>query len=348
MMSIFNILLCVHAAILLASVNATGTSEPQKYALTIIDLNAEHRRLVPISGYVILGGNLVGGLFRGFFGESVAIDETGTTIIVREFGTDTIRVYENAANGWTQKGQDLTGFPIRFVPAGGLTVAISGDGSIVVVSSSVYEIVEVFQYDTSTMMWLQRGSTIQGFELDGSAIYSFGSAISLSADGNKIQVGAHLHSSPMVDLNGFATTYFWNSTDWELETYFSPDFNTVVSGLYGETDFADLGKSVSVSGDGNWIAVGMPGSGISDNDSTRFGECRVYRSDGSIQQVVRGGGAMFGSTIQQNFGFSVALNYDGSIIAVGSPGYDVLDVATQVGKVQVFRRTGATWGQLGR
>eukprot|EP00797_Seminavis_robusta_P014844 Sro2234_g320152.1 (133) ;mRNA; r:10328-10726 len=129
----------------------------------------QHRRLAPISGYVQYGGNLVGDSDMGEFGDSVAIDETGTTIVVRELTTGTIRVYENAANRWTQKGQDLTGFPLLFFLSSGRSVAISSDGSIVAVGSPINEVVVVFQYHTSTGMWLQRCSTIVGVLLDGSS-----------------------------------------------------------------------------------------------------------------------------------------------------------------------------------
>ncbi|CAB9524780.1 expressed unknown protein [Seminavis robusta] len=341
-----NILLCVIAPILFKSVHGTGTtSEPQKYALHIIDLNAEHRQLAPISGYVQFGGNLVGDTNNGEFGESVAIDRTGTTIVVREQGTGTIHVYENAANGWTQKGQDLTSFPIFFYLTSGRSVAISRDGSIVAVSSPNNEVVVVFEYDTSTEMWLQRGSTIQGVQLDGSPIDLFGVDIALTADGNKIAVGAWAYSTPTADEIGFATTYFWNGIDWVREDYRGDDFS-ILSGLYGETTFARVGWSVTLSGDGEWFAVGMPGSGPSDSDSTRFGECRVYHYDGFIQQSNVNGGAMFGSTINDLFVDSVALNYNGSIVAVGSPGFDV-DGSRRVGRVQVFRRTDQLWIQLG-
>eukprot|EP00797_Seminavis_robusta_P021659 Sro33_g021221.2 (370) ;mRNA; r:16648-17757 len=348
------ILLCVNLAILFTSVDGSGTSEPQnQQSLQVIDLNAEsmkqHRWLAPISGYVQFGFNLAGDTDLALFGSYVAIDEAGTTIAVHERGTDTVRVYEIAANipVWTPKGQDLTGFP-HLPFRSGFTVAISRDGSIVAVSSSANEVVVVFQYNSSSEMWLQRDSTIVGVELDGSPIFSFGWAISLSADGDKVVVGAPLYDTPTNLQLGFATTYFWDGTDWQREQYDDPnDLSAFVSGLYGPNALAQMGWSVAYSGDGNWFAVGMPGSGPSDSDSTRFGECRVYASDGILNQNFVDGGAMFGSTISDNFGYSVALNYDGSIVAVSSPRFDLL-AATQIGKVQVFQRADELWVQLGR
>eukprot|EP00797_Seminavis_robusta_P014841 Sro2234_g320151.1 (188) ;mRNA; r:9342-10065 len=91
----------------------------------------------------------------------------------------------------------------------------------------------------------------------------------------------------------------------------------------------------------------MPGSGSSDSDSTRFGECRVYDSSGfAINQNFVDGGAMFGSAVGDNFGHSVSLNYDGSIVAVSSPQFDVVG-AIRVGRVQVFQRFEELWVQLG-
>ncbi|CAB9504017.1 expressed unknown protein [Seminavis robusta] len=339
------ILLCLHAAFLFLSVVGTsaGTTEPQKYSLHMIDLNAEHRRLVPISGYVQFGGNLVGDTNRGEFGESVTIDETGTTIVVHERQTGIVRVYENAANGWTPKGQVLTGFPVSFIFNSGRSVAISRDGSIVAVGSTNNRVVFVFQYNTSADMWVQRGSTIQGVERDGtSPIASFGFSISMSADGNKIAVGAPEYDSPTLLDIGFATNYFWNGTDWERYDYFGD-----ISGFYGEIQNAQLGASVAFSGDGSWFAIGMPGSGSSESLATRFGECRVYNIESLVVQTnIVDGGAMFGSAINDRFGNSVALSYDGSIIAVGSPGFDG-DFSNTIGRVQVFERIGETWRQLG-
>ncbi|CAB9504021.1 expressed unknown protein [Seminavis robusta] len=347
MLWLFNVLLCVIASVLLVSADGTGASEPQQYALTMIDLNEENRRLVPISGYVTYGGNLVGES-GARFGYSVAIDETGTTIVVRERRPDIVRVYEIADDGWTQKGQDLTGFTLILSVVKRKTVTISSDGSIVAVSSTdpSNEGVALFEYDTSTQMWLQRGSTIRGEDLNGSPIFSFGHDISLSADGNKIAVGAPEYDSPTLRDIGFATTYFWNGIDWQRQRYTDDTFS-VVSGLYGELLRAYLGWSTSFSGDGNWFAVGMPESGSAISDATRFGECRVYRSNAGIQQIAIDGGAMFGSSVNDQFGYSVALNYDGSIIAVSSPGYDGDVNEENLGRVQVFERSAETWRQLG-
>lgn len=101
-----------------------------------------------------------------------------------------------------------------------------------------------------------------------------------------------------------------------------------ISGTTGE----GIGSSISLSGDGNTLAVGAVGL---------IGETLVYsRSSSSslftFQQRLVGTGYIN----EPNQGRSVALSYDGNLLAVGGSGDD-----TNKGAVWIFVRTSGVWTQ---
>ncbi|MBN8613603.1 MAG: hypothetical protein J0L92_23610 [Deltaproteobacteria bacterium] len=96
------------------------------------------------------------------------------------------------------------------------------------------------------------------------------------------------------------------------------------------------GRAVAISADGLRAVVGVPNRG-SDR-----GLVGVYvRSAGSstwgLERSLSASDAAGGDT----FGTSVAINADGTVLAVGAPGDNA--GATDNGSVRIFRRTGADW-----
>ena len=98
----------------------------------------------------------------------------------------------------------------------------------------------------------------------------------------------------------------------------------------GASDASHFGQSVSVSGDGSRAAVGSPGFGTT-------GAVIVYTATdgtwGDVKVLEPVGGAA-----GARFGHSVSLNFDGSMLAVGSP----LDQSAG-GLAYVYTHTGSTW-----
>lgn len=97
----------------------------------------------------------------------------------------------------------------------------------------------------------------------------------------------------------------------------------------------NFGSAVSVSGNGSIVAIG--GNGNFE------GHVRVYEniSDNWVQI----GNPIQGVATGDNFGSSVSLSSDGSIIAIGGPNNASID--TDSGHVRVFENISGVWTQIG-
>lgn len=179
----------------------------------------------------------------------------------------------------------------------------------------------------------------------------FGAALALSGDGQVLVVGAPNEDalgSGDAGLNdlasnaGAAYVYRRSGDHWVFNAY-----------LKGSEvgDGARFGSSLDISDDAGRIAVGAPrdsGSGFSDGAVYEFVD-----NQGSWTQtgIFRDGN----STADENFGAHLALNGDGSLLAIGSPlnassGFGVqatpIDDASapESGAVHLYRRSGTAWG----
>lgn len=143
-----------------------------------------------------------------------------------------------------------------------------------------------------------------GADIDGESAEDSSGVVSLSSDGGRLVIGA-----PGNDGNGsnsgHARVYQWSGMDW---TQLGADIN-------GEAAGDNSGESVSLSSDGNRLAIGAPYANGTDS-----GHVRVYEWSGmawtqlatDIDGEAAGGG----------FGWSVSLSSDGNRLAIGAPGND--------------------------
>ena len=112
------------------------------------------------------------------------------------------------------------------------------------------------------------------------------------------------------------------------------------SDIDGEAAGDEFGESVSLSSDGTILAVGAVGN---DESGMTAGHARVFEfSGGSWSQL---GSDIDGEAAYDNFGQSVSLSSDGTILAVGGWGND--GTANGAGHVRVFEFSGGSWSQLG-
>jgi hypothetical protein len=105
------------------------------------------------------------------------------------------------------------------------------------------------------------------------------------------------------------------------------------------SDYASLGNSIALSGDGNTAVLGAKYK--DDAPYTDNGAIYVFTKSGStwVEQA-----KLLASDLSnyENFGASVAISYDGNTIAVGSP-YNGTAPYYNDGSVYVFTRSGSTW-----
>ena len=99
-----------------------------------------------------------------------------------------------------------------------------------------------------------------------------------------------------------------------------------------------LGFSVALNEDGTIMAVGEPK--FDPTGKNEGGGVRVFSFDGS--GWVSYGNRIEGENIGEQFGSSVSLSGDGSILAAGAPLYD-----SQKGRVQVYQKAGSSWNKYG-
>jgi hypothetical protein len=106
--------------------------------------------------------------------------------------------------------------------------------------------------------------------------------------------------------------------------------------LVGDYDGQNFGWSVSLSGIGNIVASGAPGSA---NDT---GLVAVYQFSGSIWEPM--GSPISGSFVGQRFGGSVSLSLDGQTLAVGTIQHKC---SKHIAHVRVFNWNGSDWQLMG-
>jgi hypothetical protein len=249
----------------------------------------------------------------------------------------------------------------------GAAVAFSGDGTTMAVGAS-HDAGAAYIFTRSGSAWTQQAmvKASNAGDLD-----SFGANLSLSADGNTLVVGAYFEDGGGRGVNpdgndnsigqaGAAYVFVRRGTSWSQQAYLKAS-NT------GEMDDGDtFGYSVAISGDGSTIAVGAPSedsnaSGINgnqaDNSAVAAGAVYLFGRTGTTwaQQVYLKSDSPAEFKGGDLFGYSVALNANGTVLAVGS--YDEGSSSGINGAFDnklggsgaafVYRRTGTTWARDG-
>jgi hypothetical protein len=175
------------------------------------------------------------------------------------------------------------------------------------------------------MSWQQLGS-----DLDGESAFDFfGESVSMSVNGNRLVVGAKENG---LNNSGYVRVYEWSGTDW---LQLGPSIN-------GESDFNWFGYSVSMSGDGNRIAVGAPGN-HGKNNLWESGQVLIYEWSG--ENWIHLGESIDGEAKGDGSGHSVSLSTNGNRIAIGAKYND--DTDEGAGHVRVFEWSGSAWVQIG-
>ena len=197
----------------------------------------------------------------------------------------------------------------------------------------------------------------------------FGTALSLSGDGNTLAVGAPYEDSADVSIGGDQTddtapsagavyVFLRSGNTWTQEAY-------IKASTTGAGD--EFGQSIALSDDSNTLAVGAPQEdsasdgvdngtpGESDNSAIDSGAAYVFtRSFGvwSQEAWVKASNTGAGDA----FGSSISLSEDGNTLAAGAyleasaatgvnntiPGQGD-NSATESGAVYVYTRTGTAW-----
>lgn len=204
----------------------------------------------------------------------------------------------------------------------GRAVDLSSDGTILAIG--------VPDHDTSNgsnsgmvhihlkveMKWQQLGDAIEGKVQDE----RFGWSLALSADGLRIAVGSS---------TGLVRVLDWQGTSWQER----------LVGAVDESAFRRPAESIALSADGFVLAVGSVGS-VGERDRVR-----IFRDAGDVVKWLEDDSTkLLGGELSGNFGTSVSLSSDGSMLAVGAPQHSQ---GSGMIKVLSYNARSDTWVQEG-
>jgi len=269
-----------------------------------------------------VGSDISGSKILDTFGASVSLSSDGSIVAIGATGNldspGYVRIYKNTSGNWEKIGSDIIGETPG--DSSGWSVSLSSDGNIVAIGAPFNDINgtdsgNVRVYKNISDVWTQIGSSING---EGSLDES-GKSISLSSDGSIIAIGAESNS-----FKGHVRVYKNISGIW---TQIGSD---IEGGQFGDK----FGASVSLSSDGNTVAIGAPSA------LNTVGQVLVYTVN-KIGVWTQTGSSITGEATSEEFGTSVSLSSDGNTLVAGTPFHDF-----RRGRVKVYKKTG-DWTQIG-
>ena len=167
-----------------------------------------------------------------------------------------------------------------------------------------------------------------GADIDGeAAAHASGYAVSLSNDGSRIAIG----SPEATEEIGQTRVYEYSGGAW---TQLGADID-------GENQRDYSGRSVSLSGDGNRVAIGAP---FNDGNGNAAGHTRVFEFSGGVWTQI--GADIDGEAAGDESGDAVALSRDGNRVAIGSRFADGSN-GVDSGHTRVYEYALGAWTQLG-
>jgi hypothetical protein len=282
-----------------------------------------------------LGLNIDGESPSDYSGYSVSLSSDGYTVAIGSIFSNNqkghVSVYNWDGSNWMQVGQDIDGEAAD--DYSGYSVSISADGYTVAIGSKQASggsgHVRIFNWDGSS--WIQLGQNISGASWD-----LFGMSVSLSSDGNKVAIGAPWGNN---DNSGYTKVFENINGTW----------NQIGQNINGESSNDDSGLSVSLSSDGNKVAIGAPGN---DNNGSNSGHVRVYENvNGSWMQIGQDIDGETAGDASGGFwdasGTTISLSSNGNILAVGATGSHNGVTSSSSGYVRLYSWDGSNWSQVG-
>lgn len=253
-----------------------------------------------------IGFDIYGKEVSDMFGNAVSLNSDGSIVAIgAKFNDDNgdkageVRVYENQSGSWSQKGFNIEGESTN--DQLGYSVSLNDDGNILA-TGAIYGsnngYVNVHERSGS---WQPVHGNIYSNDINKRR---FGTSVSINADGTIVVVG-----DPRNDKNGNESGHvsvYQNQNDLWMQ---------IGNDIYGESHYEHCGHAVSINSDGSVIAVGYP---YKDANGNQSGCVRVYSFQGG--SWIQIGNDIIGRSSRSWLGYSVDLNSDGTMLAVGAHG----------------------------
>lgn len=157
----------------------------------------------------------------------------------------------------------------------------------------------------------------------------FGKSISLSNSGNIIAIGSSNNTSSNIDLGHVS-----------ILSYINGQWTQIGNDIDGSSNDIGFGRALSLSDNGNIVAIGAPNSDYNGNDS---GHVSIFQNINNTWTQI--GNDIVGENGNDNFGYSISLSNDGTTIAIGGIGNDINGFES--GYVKIFKLINNTWNQIG-
>jgi len=278
------------------------------------------------------GTNINGGLeATAKFGFSVDLNNNGTVLAASAINYNIqrgiVKVYYWSGINWVQRGNNLTGDSSG--DYFGWRISLNDNGNVIAITAlyndnnSLVNNGQVKVYEWNGGSWVQRGITITG----NAANDNLGHSVSLNGAGNVLAVGAQQADGNGTD-SGEVRVYEWNGTAWIQRG----------TNINGDSSGDILGSSVSLNNAGNVVATGA----MFYNNNT--GYIKIFEWNGTTW--IQRGSNIVGESTNDTSSYSISLNSDGSIVAIGATGNDGVN-GTDSGHVRVYHWNGTVWNKIG-
>jgi len=233
------------------------------------------------------------------FGNSIDISSDGNTIVIGITGIEhpllptegITQIFKFEGGIWNQVGNNIIG--IVFSEHSGISVSMSYNGKIIAISNNN----SVRIYQNISGIWTLMGDEIMITE--NSALIN---DISLSSNGETIAIGEPYFTDSFIQ-RGRVRVFNYESESW----------NQVGTSILGEVAHYRTGRSVSLSSNGQFLAIGEIGSPSGLTDS---GRTRLFKNQGGSWFQI--GNNIFGEASLDYSGWSVNLSSDASTVAIGA------------------------------
>ena len=272
--------------------------------------NSGHVRVYEWDGVLWsqLGGDIDGEDANDNSGQSISLSADGYTVAIGSgensgngWASGHVRIYNWNSEAWNQLGDDIDGEAESDLS--GYSVSLSSDGLTVAIGAPSnddgdgWAAGQVRIYHWEDGAWAQLGYDIDGeAELDWSGV-----SVSLSADGSVVAIGA-LDNDGGGYRSGHVRLYEWSGSVWYQ----------LGEDIDGEAVHDYSGGDVSLSADGNVVAIGASGN---DGNGIDSGHVRLYEWSGSAWDQL--GNDIDGEAAGDQSGI-VSLSADGSKVAIGA------------------------------
>jgi len=244
------------------------------------------------------------------FGYSVGIVEDGQRLVVGAPGGDYAKLIdllsEDGSVFWTLV---LDGYSNNF----GISLAISIDGQRLAIGAynDLAVVGSVYVYELATFYVIQRFDGNTRTRGNG---YSFGHSVAMNIDGSILAIGTFIEDT--IQLLRYNTA--------------RNQYDEVGPEIAGPA-LSNFGRSVSLSGTGNRVAIGSPNYDVGDAAPSVTGKAQVFSVEKSSWTYI---GGFVGEALEDEFGSAVAFSGDGQRVAIG--GIKNTGGGDDAGHVRVF------------